>query len=417
MAAATAAAQQQPMLLWYSTPATFFEESLPLGNGRLGALVYGNPQDDVIELNDISLWTGKPIDRKEDAGASRWIPEIRKALFAEDYAQADSLQLHVQGHNSCFYQPLGTLHIKDISANPTAYTSYRRELSLDSALARVGYEKAGVSYQREYLTSAPDSLIAIHLTASRPGQLSLELSLGSLLPHHVKASTGQLTMLGHADGNPAESIHFCTILRVSQQDGQLMATDSTLQLRNATEVTLWIVNATSFNGFDHHPVQQGAPYLEQANNRAWHTQNVSYSDVRQRHINDYRQFFSRVSLSLTSKPWQDNSPTDQLLKNYNSGNAEADRYLEALYFQYGRYLLIGCSRTPGIPANLQGLWNPHQWAPWRGNYTININLEENYWPAFNCNLAEMAIPLDGFLQALAENGHYTAQNYYGISRG
>ena len=410
-------AQQPPMKLWYTEPATFFEESLPLGNGRLGALVYGNPQDDIVQLNDISLWTGKPIDRQEDAGASRWIPEIRKALFAEDYALADSLQRHVQGHNSSNYQPLGTLHIKDI-AGSDAYTSYRRELNIDSALARVSYEKAGVSFEREYLTSAPDSLIAIHFTASRPGQLSLELSLGSLLPHHVKASSGQLTMLGHADGDPAETIHFCTILRVSQQGGQLSATDSTLTLRAANEATIYVVNATSFSGFDRHPVREGAPYIDQANNRAWHTQNISYEKVRQRHISDYRQFFSRVSLSLPCRlPYDGSIPTDQLLKTYNQGQAAADRYLETLYFQYGRYLLIGCSRTPGIPANLQGLWNPHQWAPWRGNYTININLEENYWPAFNCNLAEMASPLDGFLTALADNGRYTSENYYGIHRG
>ena len=413
---AASAQSQAPMMLWYDQPAVYFEESLPIGNGRLGGLVYGQPQEDIVQLNDITLWTGKPIDRQEDAGASRWIPEIRKALFAENYALADSLQLHVQGHNSSHYQPLGTLRIKDLQEGDV--TDYRRALSLDSALAHVYYKKGGVSFEREYLASAPDSLIAISLKASEPGQLNVELSLSSLLPHKVRSSHGQLTMLGHASGDASESIHFCTILRVRQDGGQLSANDTTLVLRGATEATLWLVNATSFNGFDRHPVSQGAPYIELANNRAWHTQNVSYADVRQRHIADYRQYFSRVALALSGKPQQCSSlPTDVLVKRYNSGNDEADRYLETLYFQYGRYLLISSSRTPGVPANLQGLWNPHLWAPWRGNYTININLEENYWPAFNCNLAEMALPMDGFVKSLAENGRHTSRNYYGISRG
>ena len=416
-----AMAQQQPMQLWYNKPATYFEESLPLGNGRLGALIYGNPQKDIIQLNDITLWTGKPIDRQEDASASKWIPEIRKALFAENYAKADSLQLHVQGHNSSHYQPLGTLTITPIASPtqlPLPFTNYHRELSLDSALASISYQQGGVSYRREYLASTPDSLIAIRLTASQPGKLNLELSFTSLLSHKVKVSPNQLTMTGHAYGDPAESIHFCTILRVSNKGGEIATTDSSLVLRHVTEATLWIVNATSFNGFDHHPVREGAPYIELANNRAWHTANITFDEVKERHVTDYRKYFTRVSLSLSDNSQQRcNLPTDSLVKTYNSGNAHADRYLETLYFQYGRYLLISCSRTPSVPANLQGLWNPHLWAPWRGNYTININLEENYWPAFNCNLAEMAMPLDGFLSALAENGRYTSKNYYGITRG
>ena len=409
-------AQQLPMRLWYAQPATFFEESLPIGNGRLGALVYGDHKEDIIQLNDITLWTGQPIDRNEDAGTSRWIAPIRRALFAENYARADSLQLHVQGHNSCHYQPLGTLCVKALPQDKGETTDYRRELSLDSALARVIYIKEGVRFQREYLCSAPDSLVAIHFTASAPGSIGMELGMSSLLPHKVRVSNAQLTMTGHATGDESSSIHFCTIVRMAHRGGQLTATDSTLVLQGADEATLWVVNATSFNGFDRHPVLQGAPYLEQAANNAWHTQNVSFEQVKERHVNDYRRFFERVMFSLGNEGTP-SLPTDELLKNYGQGNAAADRYLETLYFQYGRYLLIGCSRTPDVPANLQGLWNPHLWAPWRGNYTININLEENYWPAFNCNLAEMAMPIDGFVTALAENGRYTSENYYGIHRG
>ena len=418
-------AQQAPMTLWYDRPAQYFEESLPLGNGRLGALVYGDPQEDIIQLNDITLWTGKPIDRTEDAGASRWIPEIRKALFAENYALADSLQLHVQGHNSCHYQPLGTLTIKSLL--PAATSFYRRQLSLDSALACVSYQQGGVGYRREYLVSAPDSLIAISLTASKAGQLNLELSLSSILPHDVKPSGRQiLKMQGHADGDEAETIHFCTLLKVEANGGEVRFVDNKLQLRNVNDAVVYVVNATSFNGFDRHPVSEASPYTDQAFNQIRRTYYDSYEEVRRRHVDDHQQFFNRVKLQLggngeaSGLSYQDRIktiPTDSLVKSYNSGHTAADRYLEALYFQYGRYLLIASSRTPGVPANLQGLWNPHQWAPWRGNYTININLEENYWPAFNCNLAEMAMPLDGFVTALAENGRYTSENYYGIHRG
>jgi len=239
------------------------------------------------------------------------------------------------------------------------------------------------------------------------------------LPHRVVASSGQLTMLGHADGDEQHTIHFCTIVKVRASGGTVSHSGTALQLHGVDSATVYVVNATSFNGFDRHPVTQAAPYLELANNRAWHTQNVNYDDVRQRHVADYRRFFTRTTLSLSdgSATPAEAQDTEALLKNYGQGNTAADRYLEALYFQYGRYLLISCSRTPAVPANLQGLWNPHQWAPWRGNYTININLEENYWPAFTCNMAEMAAPLDGFISALAVNGRNASRNYYGVTHG
>ena len=216
-------------------------------------------------------------------------------------------------------------------------------------------------------------------------------------------------MTGHATGDPKESIHFCTMIRVNT-DGETTASDSSLTITHAKEATLYIVNETSFNGFDKHPVTEGAPYLENAANDLWHTQNFSYEQFYNRHLSDYKTIYDRVKLNLGST--EENIPlTTHLLLNGNS------RYLEELYFQFGRYLLISCSRTPGVPANLQGLWSPHLWSPWRGNYTVNINLEENYWPTFVANMEEMAQPLDTFIQALATNGHYTARNYYNISDG
>lgn len=252
-------ARQQPMRLWYNRPAAFFEESLPIGNGKIGALLYGGADTDSLYLNDITLWTGQPVDRNEDAGASQWIPKIREALFNEDYALADSLQLHVQGHNSQFYQPLGMLYIDDRNAGSVG--SYYRTLSLDSAVAQVLYSRDGVLYKREYLASNPDKVIAVHLTANKARSINVDLRLTSQVPHRVKASQNQLTMLGHAIGDEKNSIHFCSILRVFNNGGSVVVSDSTLQLRDVDEATLCFVNATSFNGFDKHPVTEGADYI------------------------------------------------------------------------------------------------------------------------------------------------------------
>ena len=356
------AQEQAPMLLQYDRPADFFEESLPIGNGKLGALVYSGTDDNIIYLNDITLWTGKPVDRNLDADAHQWIPKIREALFNEDYQLADSLQLHVQGPNSQYFQPLGTLHIKDLGLGTVS--NYHRSLSLDSAIIKDRYVRDGKVITREYFASHPDKLIAIR---------------------------------------------------------EVMAGDSSLTITHAKEAILYLVNETSFNGFDKHPVKEAAPYLENAANDIWHTQNFSFDEFYKRHLEDYKAIYDRVKIRLSSQTSTSNltsqtSTTSDLLKEYTDGGGKS-RYLEELYFQYGRYLLITSSRTPGVPANLQGLWTPHLWSPWRGNYTVNINLEENYWPAFVANLAEMTQPLDGFIQSLAANGVFTAKNYYGINEG
>ncbi len=407
------ACKQAPMVLQYNQPAQYFEESLPIGNGKLGALVYGGSDDNIIYLNDITLWTGKPVDRELDKDAHKWIPEIRKALFDEDYALADSLQHYVQGPNSQFFQPLGTLHIKDLGLG--AVSNYHRSLSLDSAIVRDRYVRNGHPITREYFASHPDHLIAIRLR----GDINCRIALTAQVPHQVKAIPTQLTMTGHATGDAQESIHFCTMISV-KTDGETSASDSSLTITNAKEAILYIINETSFNGFDKHPVREAAPYLENAANAIWHTQNASFDEFYGRHLADYKALYDRVKLCLsssnTSKPSYFDGPTDALLKTYTANGGQS-RYLEELYFQYGRYLLISSSRTEGVPANLQGLWTPHLWSPWRGNYTVNINLEENYWPAFVANLAEMSQPLDNFIKALATNGTATARSYYGIDEG
>lgn len=403
-----------PLRLWYGKPARFFEESLPIGNGKMGALVYGDTEDERICLNDITLWTGYPVDLSTDSTAYKALPSIRKALFREDYRTADSLQLQLQGNNSQYYQPLAQLHIIDNNTNAT--THYKRTLDLDSALVYVEYQKGDVHYTREYFASHPDRLIAIRLRADKRKALSFSVSLSSLVPHYAKASNTQITMTGHAMGDPKNAIHFCCILKAESPDGRIFASDSTLTVDAATEATLYVVNQTSFNGYDKHPVSQGAPYVENAADDAWHTVNHTYNEFKQRHIADYRQLFARMNLELEGAVYDTLRTTSQQLLDYTDRKG-GNPYLEQLYFQYGRYLFISCSRTPSVPANLQGLWTPHLYSPWRGNYTQNINLEENYWPAEEANLSEMAMPLDGFVKALAHNGSYTARHYYGIDKG
>ena len=418
MTSASSFAQNQaPMVLQFDKPATYFEESLPIGNGKIGALVYGGTDDNIIYLNDITLWTGKPVDRNIDADAHKWLPAIREALFKEDYQLADSLQLHVQGPNSQYYQPLGTLHIKDLRLG--AITDYQRSLDIDSAIVHDSYKRDGSLVTREYFASNPDKLIAIRLR----GDINCQIALTAQVPHQVKSTLGQLTMTGHATGNPQESTHFCTMLSV-KTDGEMAASDSSLTITKANEAIIYIVNETSFNGFDKHPVKEGANYLEAVTNDLWHTQNYSFDEFYSRHLSDYKSFYDRVKICLNKEGRnpndlpgaKDRRLTDQLLLDYTNGGDQTP-YLEELYFQFGRYLLISSSRTKNVPANLQGLWAPQLWSPWRGNYTVNINLEENYWPAFVANMAEMAEPLDGFIAGLAANGKYTAKNYYNISEG
>ena len=410
----TSIAQTIPLKLWYKQPAGAFEESLPIGNGKLGALIYGGVVNDSIYLNDITLWTGQPVNPEEGKEAYQWIPKIREALFKEDYKTADSLQHHVQGHNSEFYQPLGRLNILDL--NSGEITDFHRELSLDSSIVSISYKRNDVEYTKEYFASHPDKMIAIKLGASKEKSINCDISLTSLIPHIAKASQNQITMTGHVVGDEENSIHYCTILQAKNIDGQILASDSTLHLRNASEAIIYLVNETSFNGYDKHPVKEAAPYLETVTDDIWHLSNYSYTELRQRHIEDYKKLFDRVSFQLGNTSSINTRPTDQQLLAYSDNN-EMNPYLEMLYFQYGRYLLISSSRTNGIPANLQGLWAPSLYSPWRGNYTININLEENYWPAEITNLPEMVAPLDGLVKGLSMTGRNNAQHFYGINKG
>ena len=389
--AVSCAGNREPLTLHYDSPATYFEEALPLGNGRLGAMVYGGTQGEKISLNDITLWTGEP-----DRGAahpdyshvetitpweehSAWLPELRKALLEEDYVKANNLQRHLQGHFSEVYQPLGTL---TISFPEGSITDYSRVLDISAAAATVSYRRDGVPFTEEVFVSSPDSAVVIRLWSGAP--IKAEISLSSLLPHEIQAQDGILTSDGYAAWHactyylkgdsrfmydPSKGIHFRTVVRCSGAE----ARDGKLVIDGAREAVIVVSNQTSFNGAGKDPVKEGREYRDAAVRQACNAESKGWNVLRRRHTDDYRHFFDRVSLDLGATPDSIKTlPTDVQLLRYSDG--EANPELEALYFQYGRYLLISASRTPEVPATLQGLWNESMDPPWSSNYTTNINL-------------------------------------------
>lgn len=412
--------------LWFDTPAQYFEEAMVLGNGKLGASVFGGVIEEKIYLNDITLWSGEPVNPNMNPEAYKHVPEIREALANENYELADQLNRKLQGSFSQSYAPLGTLLLK--MDHDTANSEYYRELNIATATGMVSYEVGDVTYTREYLVSHPDQIIAIRLTSNRPRALAFTLGFESLLKFETTTANPQLEAHGyapyHAEPNyrgkmpnairfeKNRGTRFTSIFDIRQTDGTITSTDSSLIVKNASEAVIYISMATSFNGFDKDPAKMGLDDGQLAQQSLKKAQQKSFQEIKERHIEDYQQFFSRVHLDLGASN-APNLPVDERLKRYAQG--EEDKNLEILYFQYGRYLLISSSRTPEVPANLQGLWNQYIRPPWSSNYTININAEENYWPAEIGNLSELHHPLLSFIGNVAETGKTTAKTFYGVN--
>ena len=417
--------------LHYDRPATFFEEALVIGNGTMGGIVYGGTCQDRISLNDITLWTGEPCNMNVySPDAHKTIPAIREALSKGDYREADRLQRDVQGHFSQNYQPLGQLVITYLDTAEVV-TDYRRWLDIGDATAHTTYKCGKYHYTTEYLASYPDSGLVVRITTNHPKGIHARLSLSCQLRHTTTATGQTLTTDGYAGYaslpsyydakekfayDPERGIHFRTKVQVNA--AKVKAEGDVLLVDGAREVTIYIVDATSFNGYDKDPVKQGKPYRQLADARLRHLSGIPYKKIRQRHVKDYQSLYNRVKLSLGRSVYRDSVavPTDTQLRAYiNESLFNPD--LEALYFQYGRYLLISCSRTPNVPANLQGLWNESILPPWSCNYTSNINVEENYWPAETAALPEMHQSLFTFMKELQGSGELTAKAYYGVNRG
>ncbi|RAV98968.1 glycoside hydrolase family 95 protein [Pseudochryseolinea flava] len=419
---------QKKMSLWYDEPAQYFEESLVLGNGKHGATVFGGVSSDKIYLNDATLWSGEPVAANMNPDAYKNIATIRAALAREDYQQAEELNRNVQGKFSQSYAPLGTMYLD--FKHQAAYKNYKRELDISKAVATVDYEVDGVAYHREYFVSNPDQVMVVRLSSSKKGALNFELRFESLLTYATSKGKDMLRIEGYAPyhtepsyrGNMPNAIlfdekrgmRFSTLASVKNKGGKVIISDSTIQVTKADEAIVYVSMATSFNGFDKNPVTDGADHKAIANKQLVSSIAKGYEKNYADHVNDYHFLFDRVNLDLNDNTTA-TLPTDERLRKYNEG--VVDRNLEILYFQYGRYLLISSSRTLGVPANLQGIWNPYIRPPWSSNYTMNINVEENYWLAECANLSEMHKPFLTFIGNLSQTGKVTAKTFYGVHNG
>ncbi|MEN9381898.1 MAG: Alpha-L-fucosidase [Bacteroidota bacterium] len=416
---------QAPMKLWYENPANHFEEALLLGNGMQGATVFGGISIDKIYLNDLTLWSGEPVNANMNPQAFKYLPDVRKALKENNYKKADQLIKKLQGKYSASYAPLGTL-LLEMNDDPYI-TDYNRTLDIDQAIAKVKTTSNSNVIEREYLASNPDKIVAIHLTSKKAGALGFTIRFQSLLKYEKTIGSNTISIQGIAPikADPPylqknknavvfeqkKGTRFSTIIKIQNTNGKITKTDSSLTLSDATEATLYISMATSFNGFDKDPATKGLNNVSIANTQLNNASNLGWAEIRKKHVKDYQSFYNRVQLKLSNKDTV-NLPTDQRLIRYASG--APDPYLETLYFQYGRYLLISSSRTPYVPANLQGLWNPYIQPPWSSNYTMNINAEENYWLAESTNLSEMHLPFLQFIDNLATTGKITAKTFYNM---
>lgn len=419
---------QSPDKLWYNQPAQYFEESLVLGNGKIGASVFGGVESDKIYLNDATLWSGEPVDPNMNAEAFKNIPAIREALKNEDYKLADELQRKVQGKFSESYAPLGTMFLDFKTEGKTQ--NYYRELDISNAVSTVKYEVNGIKYTREYFVSHPDNIFVIRLTSDKKGKLNFDIRFESLLKYAVSTKGNELDANGYAPtvalpsylGDRENAVvfvegkgtRFSSKISIQNTDGEVVQTTNSLGVKNASEVVILVSIATSFNGFDKNPATDGLDNVAIAQEQLQKVSTKNFDKLKTEHIADYQTFYNRVKLDLGNTTAPD-LPTNERLKRYAEG--KEDKNLEILYFQFGRYLLISSSRTPGVPANLQGIWNPHLRPPWSSNYTTNINAEENYWLAENTNLSEMHQPMLSFIKNVASTGEVTAKTFLGVENG
>jgi alpha-L-fucosidase 2 len=420
-----------PLSLWYRQPAADrsltrpppsdrganaeWVRALPVGNGRLGAMVFGGVEHERLQLNEDTLWAGRPYD-PVNPEANNALPEVRRLLAAGRHADAARLvsqKVMAKPLAQMPYQTLGDLTLTFPQAR--IVEKYRRDLDLATATTRVSYSTGGVTFDREVFASAPDDVIVVRLTASRPAQISFEARLQTPQRATIEAGVdGDLVMRGTngdgagttADGRPlAGALRFETRVRVLTTGGTRTASGDAVVVRRADAVTLLVAAATSYRNYADvtgDPAAKVSSALGTASRK-------TIGALRDAHQRDYRTLFSRVALDLGTSPAAA-TPTDQRVGGFAAGG---DPALAALYFQYARYLLISSSRPGSQAANLQGIWNDSMSPPWGSKYTININTEMNYWPALSTNLAETMDPLTALVQDLAVTGARTARDMYG----
>lgn len=426
--AASAQAQPGDLVLHYDKPASAWTEALPVGNGRLGAMVFGKVNEEVLQLNEATLWSGGPVGKNINPQAFSYLAPLRQALLDDDYARATALAKHMQGLFSESYLPLGDLLItQDVSPDVTAY---QRALNIRDAIATTDFDAEGIHYTREVFASAPANVMVVRFSADQARHISLhirtrsalhfsnsirhdELILSGKTPAHVDPSYFNVNRNPVIYDDPAhcKGMRFELIVKPVVKDGTVKMSNNQINISNASEVVLLLSAATSFNGFDHCPDSQGLNQHVLAQSMLDKAAHQSFTQLFNAHEQDFHHYFDRVSLTLNPDEADRSAlSTDERLADYTRN--ENDSALEALYFQYGRYLLISSARTRNAPANLQGIWNRDVRPPWSSNYTTNINLEMNYWPVEAANLTEMFTPLDDLIHHLAVTGHDTAASFY-----
>lgn len=430
----TANTQAQQQKLWYKKPAATWTEALPIGNGRLGAMVFGNVSEELIQLNESTLWSGGPVKTNVNPDAPKYLPKIREALSVGNYDSAIALTKKMQGLFTESYMPLGDLIIKQ-NFKDTAPSTYYRDLNINDAISTTKFTIDGTDFTREIFSSAPDQVIVIRLTANKTGALNFTVSAKSILHYKLlSAGSDELIMQGKApshvdpsyynvhkepvvyrDTTGCNGMRFELVVKAVNKDGSVNIDTAGIHVSNATEVVLFLSAATSFNGFDKCPDKDGKDEIKLAEQYLQNAVKKPFDVLLKNHLDDYHTYFNRVSFVLKDTATNNNAalPSDQRLLAYTNG--VYDPAIETLYFQFGRYLLISSSRPGGTAANLQGIWNKELRPPWSSNFTININTQMNYWPAEVTNLSEMHKPLFQLVKELSVTGKITAQQFYNMN--
>jgi alpha-L-fucosidase 2 len=442
--------ESDELKLWYTAPASQWVDALPIGNGRLGAMVYGggaidppdpkdpkadhspgpvatDPARETLQVNEDTLWSGQPVDGN-NLQAKKYLPAIREAVLEQqDYHLADKLCQKMQGLFAEAYQVLGSLHVDCTHVGEAA--EHRRELDLATAVAATRYKVGDVAFERTAFASAPDQAIVLRLSASKPGALNATIWMDGALAKSVAAVGGKRLLMtgkaakhvagaGHPGSEnplvfsdvPGEGMFYAAVLEATVEGGSIAADGNKLRIHGATVCTIVLTAATGYRGYAQMPDTPLAEVNLRAARQLDAALKQSYQSLRERHIADHKRLFERVSLTLGTSA-ASAQPTDERLRNF----ADApDPSLLALYFQYGRYLLISCSRPGSQPANLQGLWNYQVQPPWSCNWTANINIQMNYWPAETCNLSDCTAPLLELIEDLSHTGARAARETYGL---
>lgn len=396
-----------PLKLWYTEPAEKWVEALPIGNGRIGAMIYGDPHEEVIQLNENTIYAGQPHDNNKPE-AKNALPEVRRLIFEGKYNEAQDLanQSFFKGIHGMPYQTAGNLKLQFHNDSP--YSGYYRELDIENAMITTKFHQDGVNFETTAFASYPDQVIVVHLRGDKPGAISFTATMDrpSAFDLHVE-DNNHLVLSGITSDHEGikGAVEFEAHAKIVAVGGTVSANDTSITVSEANVATIYISMGTNFKNYKDLSEDAGKKARAPFQNAI----EKGFEKLLNDHIADYRSLFNRVSLDLGVTPAA-RKPTDVRVEEFASGN---DPHLVALYFQFGRYLLIASSRPGGQPANLQGIWNDQLYPAWDSKYTININAEMNYWPAEITNLSELHDPFIQMVRELSETGQKTARDMYG----